>query len=233
MPAAPVLAPASPPAAAVLAAAAPVAPPAPAAVPPPAAATPPETAAPPPPAPAPAAAIPPPPSAEASTEAFSSPASATGRISASAARCRRTSSSKAAQPGQRSMWARVRLRGRILPWMVATSSRTSTQELSRARRPRTSASRAWKMSAFTFSRRTPSTSAISMCDSSPSSNRTSAARWSDGRRWISWSSSASCSRSSTWSAGPSGHERSAAGAPTQTTSRRSRSSERQRLRAIV
>lgn len=222
------------PAAAVLAASAPVALPPPAAVPPPAAAAPLETTAPLPLAPAPAAATPlPPPSAEARTEAFSSPTTATGRMSASAARCRLTSSSKAAQPGHRSIWARVRLRDRSLPRTVATRSRTSAHELSRASRPRMSVSRAWNMRALTFSRRTPSTLAISVCDWSPSSNRTSAARWSGRKRWISWRSSVSSSRRSTRSAGPSSHERSRSGASTHTESRRARSSERQRLRAIV
>ena len=67
-----------------------------------------------------------------STEAFSSAAATTGSTSASTERWLRTSSSKAAQPGQRSMWARVRLRGRILPRTFAISSRAAAQELLRA-----------------------------------------------------------------------------------------------------
>ncbi len=101
------------------------------------------------------------PSADESTSTLSFPPSATGRTTASIARCRRTSRSNSWQGRQRSMWARTMPRAGAFPRAFASSSRTSEQAVSRALRPRYSPSRAWKMSALTFSRRTPSTIAIS------------------------------------------------------------------------
>ncbi len=218
------------PAPATLTVAAPLTPPA--AVAPPATVVPPTASVGPPAAPA-AAATPPPPSADPSTADFSSPVAVTGRISASAARWRRTSTSNAAQPGQRSMCARVMLRGKILPRTVASRSRISEHGLSRASRPRASASRAWKISAFTFSVRTPNTSAISACEWSPSSKSTNAARWSTGKRCTSASNSRSSSRRTTCADGSSKQRKSPTTPSRSTTSCRTRSSDRQRLRAIV
>ncbi len=101
------------------------------------------------------------PSADESTSALSFPPSATGRTSASDARCLRTSRSNSWQGAQRSMWARTMPRAGAFPRAFASRSRTSEQALSRALRPRYSPSRAWKMRALTLSRRTPSTLAIS------------------------------------------------------------------------
>ena len=91
--------------------------------------------------------------------------------------------------------------------------------LARASRARISASRAWKTSALTFSRRTPSTAAICSWDSSPSSKRTSAARWSSGRRCSSSTSSRRSARRWTCAAMPSNGPAPAASPSAETCAR--------------
>ena len=131
------------------------------------------------------------------------------------------------------MWLRSMLRRGTRPVRVASCSRISTQGASRAARARSSASRAWKTSALTFSRRTPSTAAICSCDSSPSSKRTSAARWSSGRRCSSSTRSRRSARCWICAAMPWNGASPTACPSTETCARCARRAERQRLRAIV
>ena len=112
------------------------------------------------PPPAPAPALTPMPAAP-RTAAFSPAVGTTGSSIAIAERWRRTSVSNCAQPSQRATWRRSAARLNAAPRAVASCSRISTHGVSRARRQPASDSRAWKTSAFTLSRRTPSTSAIS------------------------------------------------------------------------
>ena len=161
-------------------------------------AAPPSPASEPPPAPAPAADP-----AAPRTAAFSPAVGTTGSSSAIAERWRRTSVSNSAQPSQRATWRRSARACSAAPRAVASCSRISTHGVSRARRQPASDSRAWKTSAFTLSRRTPRTSAISSWVWSPSSKSTSAARCSSGSCSRSASRPRSSARRSTSAARPS------------------------------
>ncbi len=206
----------------------------PAVVPPPTSATatsafaaiaPPVAAAAPPPAPAPAE-----PKAAPSAASLSPSVGSTGSATASVLRCSATSSRNARQPGHSRRWRCSVVRRSAPPRRFASCSRISSHGVSRAVRLAISEVRAWNTSAFTFCRGTSSTVAISSWETAPSSASTSAARWSSGRAatspsssrtsWRRWASAERCSVAGSWNSS-SGR------------SRRARSIDRQRLRAIV
>ena len=198
----------------------------PAAVPPPTSATATSAlaaSAPPPPATAavpPAAAAPPPaepePKAAARAVCLSPSVGSTGSATASARRCAVTAVRNARHPGHSRRCRRSVVRRSAPPRRVASCSRISSHGVSRASRLAISEVRAWNTSAFTFSRGTSSTVAISSWETAPSSESTSAARWSSGRPERSesrsrrscrrWTSLERCSVGSS-SASPSGLSR--------------------------